>query len=202
MANVSGIYLLETASGQLVAAELRDAIEAPQLEDWQKHWRPTLFDALRALQEKGVSARDWPQGWRWDWNDKIASVEGLLAYRGFSVVAAGVTQGLAQVELTRTARAPGQEGKPLVYVNYLETAPWNRRDLGFRPTYRGVGSALLAAAVSLSMDEDFKGRIGLHSLHQADEFYVRKGMTSLGPDPKLTYFEMDAERARAFLEEE
>jgi hypothetical protein len=57
----------------------------------------------------------------------------------------------------------------------------------------------------LSEEEGFKGRIGLHSLPQADEFYRLRGMTDLGTDQtnqNLRYFEMTAEQARAFLEEE
>lgn len=126
----------------------------------------------------------------------------MLAFRGFCVVAQGVTQGLAQVNLTRSTREAGQAGKPLVYVEYLEVAPWNRPELGATPRLRGLGSALLTAAVMLSEAEGFRGRIGLHSLPQADDFYRRCGMTDLGLDPayqNLRYFEMTAEQARAFL---
>mgnify|MGYP001574334861 FL=1 len=62
---------------------------------------------------------------------------------------------------------------------------------------------LLLAAVQLSLDEEFQGRIGLHSLPQADDFYSTKcGMTSLGRDGRyqnLTYFEMTREQAAEFL---
>lgn len=64
---------------------------------------------------------------------------------------------------------------------------------------------LLTAAIALSYEEGFKGRIGLHSLPQADAFYRRIGMTDLGPDPacqNLRYFEMTVEQARAFFEKE
>lgn len=42
------------------------------------------------------------------------------------------------------------------------------------PRLRGVGTALVTAAVALSEDEGFKGRIGLHSLPQAEDFYRRR----------------------------
>jgi hypothetical protein len=205
MVEISTIYLLDSASGDAVEAELRDAIEEAQLIDWQTRWQPALIDILRDLAKRGVPMSDWPQNWHWDWRRKSAGVQGLLAFRGFSIVAGGETQGLAQVNLTGTGREPSQAGKPLVYVDYLEVSPWNRPDLGFVPRLRGVGSALLTAAVALSEDEGFKGRIGLHSLPQADDFYRRCGMTELGPDSAyqdLIYFEMTVERARAFLEEE
>jgi hypothetical protein len=158
------------------------------------------------MDRRGIPRSQWPQSWHWNWEAKSAQIQGLLAFRGFSVVCAGLTQGLMRVDLTKSAREPSQAGKPLVYVDYLEVAPWNRPELGQMPRYKGVGTALIAAAVSLSEEESFKGRIGLHSLPQADAFYGKRcGMSDLGPDAKyqnLRYFEMTIDQARAFLEKE
>jgi hypothetical protein len=203
--DVSTIYLLDVQTGDSVEAELRDAIEQAQLDDWQTKWQPALLAVLQELDRKGVPRSQWPQSWHWNWEQKMARVQGLLAFRGFSVVAQGVTQGLEQVDLTKSAREPSRAGKPLVSIEYLEVAPWNRPELGATPRLRGVGTALVAAAVALSEEEGFKGRVGLHSLPQAEDFYRRCGMTDLGPDQdyqNLRYFEMTAEQARAFLKEE
>lgn len=205
MVEVSSIFLLDGASSDPIAAELRDAIEEAQLVDWQTQWQPAMIEVLRDLAKRGVPMAGWPQNWHWDWRQKTAGVSGLLGYPGFSVVAQGMTQGLAQVDLTRSARAPDHIGKPMAYVDYLEVAPWNRPDFGRAARLKGVGTALLLAVVALSDAEGFKGRIGLHSLPQADAFYHRCGMTDLGPDAALQglrYFEMTAERAGVFLEEE
>lgn len=205
MAEISVIYLLDSASGEAVEAELRDAIEEAHLVDWQTQWQPAMIETLRALASQKVPMADWPQSWHWDWRRKTTGVQGLLGYPGFSVVAQGVTQGLAQIDLTRSACAPEHAGKPMAYIDYLEVAPWNRPDLGQVPRLRGVGTALLSAAVARSMNDGFKGRIGLHSLPQSEGFYQRNGLTDLGPDAAyqgLRYFEMNAERATAFLEEE
>ena len=206
MTEVSLIYLVDGATGEAVEAELHDAIEAAQLVDWQTKWQPALISVLQELDRRGVPVAQWPQSWHWDWRKKTAAVQGLLAFRGFSVVASGVTQGLAQVDLTKAAREASQAGKPLVYIDYLEVAPWNRPDLGPQVRLRGVGTALLSATVALSEDDGFKGRIGLHSLPQADGFYRNCcGMTDLGPDEAyqgLRYFEMTPDQAHAFLKEE
>lgn len=206
MVEVSTIYLLETAGGTGVEAELRDAIEATHLQDWKAHWQPALLAILQEMERQGAPRSQWPQSWHWNWEAKSVQVEGLLAFRGFSVVSGGLTQGLMRVDLNRSAREPSQAGKPLVYVDYLEVAPWNRPELGQHPRFKGIGTALISAAVALSEDEGFKGRIGLHSLPQADAFYRdRCGMSDLGPDAayqNLRYFEMTPEQARAFLEEE
>jgi len=202
---VSTVYLLDVASGSDVEGELRDAIEQAQLDDWEREWQPALYAGILDLARRRVPQNQWPQSWHWNWADKTAKVQGLIAFRGFSVVAQGVTQGLAQVDLNKSAREPSQAGKPIVYLDYVEVAPWNRPELGAPPRLRGVGSALIAAAIALSEDEGFKGRIGLHSLPQADAFYGKIGMTDLGPDPayqNLRYFEMTAAQARAFLKEE
>jgi len=61
---------------------------------------------------------------------------------------------------------------------------------------------MLAAAIQLSLDEGFRGRIGLHSLPQAEAYYAHIGMASLGPDRNkqdLVYFEMTPQLAAAFL---
>jgi hypothetical protein len=51
-------------------------------------------------------------------------------------------------------------------------------------------------------EQDFRGRIGLHSLPAAEEFYGTVcGMTDLGRDESyqgLRYFEMTAAQAAAF----
>lgn len=204
-ADVSTIYLLDNATGKSVEAELRDAIEQAQIDDWAAHWVPATLTMIQTLVTNQVPREKWPQSLHWDWPRKTAQVQGLLAFRGFSVVAQGVTQGMSQVDLTKSAREASQARKPLIYVEYLEVAPWNRPELGSTPRLRGVGSALLTAAVALSREEGFKGRVGLHSLPQADAFYRRCGMTDLGPDAayqNLRYFEMTVAQAHTFLEEE
>lgn len=159
-ANVSMIFLLDGATGESVEAELHDAIEQAQIKDWLTKWRPALQEVLQELVRRGVPMSQWPQSWHWDWATKTARMQGLLAFRGFSVIARGETQGLAQVDLTKASREPSQAGKPLVYLDYLEVAPWNRPELGRAPRLRGVGSALITAAVASSVDEGFKGRLG------------------------------------------
>jgi len=205
MVDTSTIFLVAGDTLEPVEAELRDGIEEQQLIDWQTQWQPALTEILRELARHGVPMADWPQSWHWDWRQKRAGVAGLLAFPGFSIMADDVTQGLAQVDLTRSARSAEHQGKPLAYVDYLEVAPWNRSDRGNVPRFKGVGTALLTAIAALSVDEGFKGRLGLHSLPQADDFYRRTGLIDLGPDAAyqgLRYFEMTEDRARAFLEEE
>ena len=128
-----------------------------------------------------------------------------MASAGSAIVAGGHTQGLAQLDLRKASREPSQFGKPLVYIHYLEVAPWNWTEFGGTPRFRGTGLALMMAAAATSIETGFKGRLGLHSLPQADSYYRKIGMTDLGRDPiyqNLRYFEMTSEQARTLLEQE
>jgi hypothetical protein len=201
---VSPVYLLDVATNSAATAEVRDAIEEAQLADWEKLWKPSLDEAIARLRKEGVPQSKWPQSRHWDWRDKLLEIQQLIAKQCFCVVCEGRTQGMMAVNLTKNGRVKEQRGKPLVYVEYLENAPWNRPELFSPPKFRGVGSILMRAAIECSHQEEFKGRIGLHSLPQADRFYREKcGMTDLGPDPSyqdLRYFEWTQEQAQAFVE--
>jgi len=199
----SPIVLFDTAANSPVEAELLDGISPAQVVDWEDHWLPALNDTVDRLRKAGVDRRQWPQSRHWNWGKKAAASSGLLAYPAFSVTCQGMTQGLMLVDLLHKARLPASGNRDLVYVEFLEAAPWNRRDFsGDRPRFVGVGSVLLAAAVTRSREEGFKGRIGLHSLPQSEAYYRACGMTDLGPDADhqgLRYFEMTPEQADAFL---
>ncbi len=103
------------------------------------------------------------------------------------------------------ARIEPQRAKPLAYVHFLAAAPWNLGSIVDEPTYSLVGSVLLATAIHLGLEEEFQGRIGLHSLPQSETWYRDAcGMTDFGPDASvqnLRYFEMTPKQASEFLKE-
>ncbi len=203
-AAISVVHLFNVAHGESEAAELSDAITERHLADWEGEWMPALFNAIRRLKRTGVPPREWPQSSHWNWRRKVNALHGILARPGFSIVCNGMTQGLMMVDTaTHRCRVESQNGKHLVYVEYVENAPWNRPELFDPPRFRGVGSILIRAAVALSEELEFRGRIGLHSLPQADSFYANTcGMTDLGTDldyEGLRYFEMTPKQARAFV---
>ncbi|WP_228039823.1 hypothetical protein [Nodosilinea sp. LEGE 07088] len=84
---------------------------------------------------------------------------------------------------------------PLVYVEYLASAPWNRRLLENPPYLIGVGRALLLFTRQRSVELGYGGRVGLHALPGAEAFYRRYDMPDYGSDPDkdgLVYFEYAA----------
>ncbi len=142
----------------------------------------------------------------WDWALKT----GRLAIPGARIMGVEcrrVIEGMSFViELGKFARLRPAVGQPLVYVDIVEAAPWNRRGFDPVPRYQGVGPTLVRGAVGLRLFLGYGGRIGLHSLAQSERFYERAcEMHPLGPDPRyygLVYFEFTAERAVQFLERE
>lgn len=191
-ATVSNVFLRDGATGGLVSANLYDSILAKHLDHHEQHWKPML------------GGRGEQHG-HWDWRNKTTNCSGQLSYQSFAIECAGMTQGLMIVNTIKRCRISSQVNKHLVYVEYVEAAPWNRNSSPTRPQFKGVGTVLIAAAIQLSIDEGNQGRIGLHSLPQADTFYGNRcGMTDLGPDasyPKfpLRYFEMTEAQAASFL---
>jgi hypothetical protein len=90
----------------------------------------------------------------------------------------------------------------VVYIDYVESAPWNLKASAISPRFIGVGTVLIAEAVRLSLEMKLEGRIGLHSLPQAVGFYTRCGMSRVGPDPDyydLPYFEYTDQQAADWL---
>lgn len=164
--------------------------------------------ALTVLPEmgKGWCGRrgHWPRSRYWDWRKEVAVLQGMLANPGFSIVCDGLTQGMMIVDTVKhRGRIDDQRGQHLVCVEFVENAPWNQAELFDPPRCRGIGSILIRAAVALSRELEFHGRIGLHSLPPANGFYANTcGMTDLGVDPDhedLRYFEMTPDQARAFI---
>ena len=165
------VYLYHVARGEPEAAELWHAITERQLADWEGEWMPELFKAMQRLRRAGVEQRHWPQSRHWNWRKKVAMLRGMLANPGFSIVCDDMTQGMMIVDMVKyRGRINAQNGQHLVYVEFVESAPWNRAELLDPPRYRGVGSILVRAAVTLSEEAKFQGRIGLHSLPQANGF--------------------------------
>lgn len=73
-------------------------------------------------------------------------------------------------------------GQKLVYVEYLASAPWNRKEIQRPPRYQGVGTNLLRYARVRSVELGYSGRVGLHSLPGSVKFYENQLMENFGPD--------------------
>ncbi|RYG96075.1 MAG: hypothetical protein EON58_12850 [Alphaproteobacteria bacterium] len=204
-----GTYdLFDRHAKRAVDCELYEGIAANNVADFTHTWKP-VFDKKRSeLAAAGKITdelfRDFSlQDAHWEWPAKAAAVEASNDnLRSFAVECLGVTQGLMIAMPFGFAREPSQLDLPLTQVLLLSTAPWNRSKLIASPKYQGVGRLLLTAAISLSLEEEQAGRIGLHALSGAETWYRGScGMTDLGfdADKQMTYFEMTQAQAQRFI---
>jgi hypothetical protein len=193
----SKVYLRKVAINQLVEASLFDEITDEHLLIWKTTWVPAMEAYC-----KGRADAEKPDDSQWNWKWKADKWRPFLKYHSFSIVCEKELQGLMLASDLKSARIQAQFGKPIVYVELLASAPWNRSKIQKPKRFGGVGTIMLAAAIQLSLDLGFKGRIGLHSLPGAESFYQDDcGMTPLGNDAAYgnwIYFEMTEKQADEF----
>jgi hypothetical protein len=199
------VTIIDVATGNLVKAMLHEGLDDVEVIDVEISWGPKRLRAMRDMLKNGVDPADLPQHVHWNWALKTLRNAGMLTFRSFGIKAARRMQGLMLVDLSsKFAQLDPDKGKPLVYVDYVETAPWNAREFTSSPAYKGVGVRLIQAAARCSIGEGFSGRIALHSLPQSRPFYTGAcEMTVLGPDANygnLEYFELPAAKAAALVQ--
>lgn len=196
------IQIQSRSEGEFVDASLLDGMAPQDLLLVEREWLTERSLVAQQLLHAGVERAKWPQSLHWNWSKKAPQLT-LLESAGFSIVHENQWQG---VMLTRTAsyfaRLGADKGKPLVYIDFLEIAPWNWviPEIGRVGRYRMVGSTLFWRAVKQSSEEGFHGRVGLHALPQSESFYEKGcGMTPVGRDASkqnLLYFELSREDAQ------
>lgn len=196
--------------------DLVDGLENKHLEFVKQEWTPQLADcraravvAYRALPTKKQNERAWQEKQRtfgapdshWDWDEKRQSMLGA-GHRMFALLDGECVEALMRIDLSKPSQLDPTLYTPIVYIDYLAVAPWNRPAIQSPPRFKGLGKLLLGAAVSISIEEGLDGRCGLHSLMQAEGFYVKAGMKDLGIDKEcgLRYFEFSPDTARKFME--
>lgn len=150
-------------------------------EDFETLWRGILI------------ATDQPdRGWIWDYKLRQGNQEDR--YETYALEVDNLTQGLMFLE-TQWHRSQLPQRYPLVYVEALAAAPWNRRWLENPPYLRGVGRTLLLWARQRSLELGYGGRVGLHALPGSEGFYRHHQMPEYDADPDkegLIYFEYGA----------
>jgi hypothetical protein len=202
------VHIIDNRTGHPVEAELFDEVTVEHFIETQQEWRPLVLKAARQLVAHG-SRELIPQHFHWDWTTKAPELS-VLANNFYGIRCENKLQGLMKLQTVGPfcrCRLPEQVDKALVYVDYVEVAPWNLKTLaaalGEKPVYNAVGSRLVEAAVLKSKEEDCKGRVGLHSLPITELFYRKVcGMTPVGRDSakqNLLWLEYTPEQAENFL---
>jgi hypothetical protein len=166
-------------------------------------WAEFITDARNRDQIKLQSEIKHMDHEGWKWHEKVGITHNLLPYPTLAIECSGKIQGLMMLITDGyVSRLPTSQGKPIVYINLISTAPWNIENFNKPPRYSGVGSILVGAAIQISMDYGFKGRVGLNSLTDSEPFYERLNFEFLTRDPdkqNLKYYELSAKHAAEFL---
>jgi len=207
MTNETIVYLHDNIARKLVEATLTDRLSIREIElTEEKYWKPAIAAGLKRLEQKGIPKDQRPQHTGWSWRAKHKKFSKAIAYKFFGIRCEGKLQGLMLLStLLQKARAKEHEGKPILYAQYIETAPWNLKGFVNQPQYSLVGTNFVSMAIEVSKQEECEGRLSLHSLPQSDGFYLWCGMINLGADPNfdnLNYFEMTKQQAEIFITED
>ena len=183
-------------------ADLFRGVTEETLYSTDVDWRPMFESAL---------PRHIPEDLGWDWWRKADLALGKpWLYEMYSVEKDGKTQGLMMISkggVDCFSRHSDHPQAPLIYIEYLATAPWNRPEMTQEHLYKGVGRWLFLEAVTFSVEQESDGRIGLHSLPRAEPFYRdRMNMTDFGNEPPrihqgLRYFELSTKQAAVLIAE-
>ncbi|MEL6493026.1 MAG: hypothetical protein AAFQ95_24000 [Cyanobacteria bacterium J06621_3] len=170
---------VKTGSGALVPG-LICTMSQEHLLQIETIWQGMLL----ALQEPD-------KAWNWGYKLRLATNEDR--FEAYVVEIDGLAQGVILIETQWHRSQIERSTRPrLVYVEYLSTAPWNRRAIEDPPDYVGIGRVLMGFSRRRSAELGYDGRVGLHALPTAEGFYYRLRMPNYGPDPEkdgLVYFE-------------
>ncbi|BAU15704.1 hypothetical protein LEP3755_62690 (plasmid) [Leptolyngbya sp. NIES-3755] len=181
------VPLLRIRDLQIVEAVLIPMTDK-HLEEAERLWIPLLRDSDEEDEY-------------WNWVRKQQREALLPGVEFYAIECENVTQGLIAIDiLKKRCQIDLQFRHRLVYILALATAPWNRPTILDPPLYKGVGGQFVDFAIARSRDLGYQGRIGLHALPRALNFYrkLRVNLLECGSDPDdpehLVYFERFGDR--------
>ncbi len=201
-------------------ARLHCGLPSEMRASYLHYWLKSYIDLSKA-REAYPDLPDLDPSWNWskklggpkNWSERVGDIikwpQEILPL--MCVECNGLNQGMMMLNTeTHTSRIPGCEQNSLIYVEYLEVAPWNNRGITSdyyicsQKSLRGVGSILLLEAIKYSCDMGYQGRVGLHALPLCNQFYeVKFRMINMGPDEKkshLNYYELPAGEVSKLLD--
>jgi hypothetical protein len=198
---MNSIQIVDRQSGKIVEAELVCDLTYDELKAVQAVYASARNDLSTNSAQQGYPV---PQHNDWDWSAKGLNAESGSC-RFFGIRYEGMMDGLIMLNMEPTpSRRKDHGNQPVLYVEFIETAPWNQAAYaGKSARFSGVGTQLIRIAIQVSLEAGCAGRIALHSLPQSEGFY-QPHFRDLGIDPTedLRYFEMDEIQARKLLEGE
>jgi hypothetical protein len=150
-------------------------------------------DSLRALYDE-ESLEDA----HWQWLRK-AMTYASDDYEWFYLLVEEEVQGICVFYHPKKSRIDSED---IFYIEYVATAPWNRKSSLGAPKFKGIGTTLLRESLLHSMEKlGYRPGFSLHSLPKATAYYEKIGMLNFGPDSgceNLNYFEMGRDNSEVF----
>jgi hypothetical protein len=199
--------------GKAFKIDLAEGLDASHLDFMEAQWAPVMkrqhdlaIVQFFQLPEADRTPAKWyeisgklaVQDREWTWRTKCSIAPGTNRHV-FSLLNSGEVEAAMLLLFGEKSRDPS--ALPIVYVDFVAVAPWNRKAFQDPQRFRGLGTVMLGATVELSRTLGHDGRCGLHSLPQAEGFYRQIGMRDFGLDASkssLRYFEFDASGASTF----
>ncbi len=217
MAKILGSYdVYSPEHGRLYKIDISEGLDEIHLDHIERVWKPlmkrqrdkAILEFFTELAEEDRTQEAFASALgrlgvpdsHWDWRLKCSIAPGSQR-QAYGLLNGEQVEAAMMLAFDRRTKL-GPSGMPLVYVDFLATAPWNRPAIQHPERFRRLGTLLLGAAVAVSKMQGLEGRCGLHSLPTAEGFYRQAGMRDLGADPvyyDLHYFEFDAAAAHAFI---
>jgi histone acetyltransferase (RNA polymerase elongator complex component) len=152
-----------------VEASLIHGLSVAEFREIAESWAISKMRFRETIKRRGGNL---PDNDSWNWEDKAATTTSDL--HQFIAVGTDAVQGMMMLSTALQLSFITQGC--LLYVEYLESAPWNLPEYaGSDARYRGVGSTLLAAAIEVSIAAGCAGRLALHSLPGSRGFYEKAG---------------------------
>lgn len=191
MLKMEDVWLKDNINNRYVLANLT-GFERRHIEMWYNQWKDNLKKRDNSL---------YPAA-RWDWEEIFSSMLSDVTRKGFCIEYQDRLQGILVVTYKGKMN---RDGEPIVFVEYIATAPWNRPDnilTKNKGQFSLIGSYLLRCAVDLSQTLGYEGRIALESEPEAMEFYEQVGMENKGAtDAEYAYFEFNKNNALSFIKQ-
>lgn len=200
--------------GKSFKIDLAEGLDAVHLDFMEAQWAPAIkrqYDLAILQFFQLPQAEQVPEKWieilgklevqdhHWKWRTKCSIAPGTKR-RVFSLLSSGEVEA-AMVLLSGENSRDTTVVLPILYVDFVAVAPWNRKAIQNPQRFRGLGTVMLGAAVEASRALGLDGRCGLHSLPQSEGFYQHIGMRDFGLDgayESLRYFEFDSASAQNF----
>ncbi|ASV12163.1 GNAT family N-acetyltransferase [Leptospira santarosai] len=196
------IYLLQNQREILEFANSAEKNWTPyKMDIYHKHISPKIIDTKENWQENlKLFLQDYNiEDIGWNWNTKAFS-KFSNNYIWSSLVVNDINEGIIIGYHPENSKIYEYN---IIYIDYLATAPWNRKTVLGVGKYIGIGTLLLKATIKYGLGQfNYTPGFNLHSLSHAEDYYRKIGMRDLGIDNQkegLRIFEMEKEGCELFL---